>query len=95
VPALDTRLDEIDRQLRAIQAELAPDREAEQAPDREGGPPASLTLTISAGPFPSIEALRAFEHELARLPGVRDVEVRGYEGDDRALIEVLLVAATT
>jgi hypothetical protein len=46
--------------------------------------------TISAGPFPSIEAVRAFEAGILRLPGVREVDVRAYEGTDRAVIEVRL-----
>jgi hypothetical protein len=54
-----------------------------------------MEVTISAGPFASIDALRAFEQELARLPGVREVEVRAYKGDDRALIEVQLFSPTT
>lgn len=47
-------------------------------------------VTISAGPFSGTESLHAFEQELSQLPGVRDVDVRGYEGSDRAIIEVEL-----
>lgn len=47
-------------------------------------------VTVNAGPFASVEALQAFEASVARLPGVRDVAVRGYEGSDRAIIEVRL-----
>jgi hypothetical protein len=47
-------------------------------------------VTLSAGPFGSIEALQEFEHAVARLSGVRDVTVRGYQGPDRAIIEVRL-----
>jgi len=47
-------------------------------------------VTIAAGPFPSLEALHEFEQAVSRLPGVRDVAVRGYEGADRAVIEVRL-----
>jgi hypothetical protein len=47
-------------------------------------------LTMDAGPFASVEALNAFERSVAGLPGVRDVAVRGYEGTDRAIIEVRL-----
>ncbi len=47
-------------------------------------------LTLSAGPFPGTRSLRAFEQELTRIPGVRDVAVRGYEGRRRAIIEVEL-----
>ena len=53
-----------------------------------GAEPASATL--SAGPFASIEALREFEEALSRVPGVRDVAVRGYEGTDRAILDVRL-----
>jgi hypothetical protein len=38
----------------------------------------------------SVDALRAFERAVSRLPGVREVAVRGYEGADRAIIEVRL-----
>lgn len=46
--------------------------------------------TIAAGPFTTIEAVRAFEREVAALPGVRDAAVRGYEGAARAIIDVRL-----
>lgn len=46
--------------------------------------------TVSAGPFPTTDAVRAFESELAGLPGVRDVTLRAYEGSDRAIIDVQL-----
>jgi hypothetical protein len=52
-------------------------------------------VTMSAGPFPSTEAVREFEDVLSRLPRVRDVAVRGYEGTDRAIIEVRLDPAST
>ncbi len=51
-------------------------------------------FAVSAGPFESTEALRAFEHTLSGLPGVRDVTVRGYEGDDRAIVDVRLSEPT-
>ncbi len=47
-------------------------------------------VTLSAGPFSSTESLRAFEQQLSRIPGVRDVGVRNYEGASRAIIEVEL-----
>jgi hypothetical protein len=50
--------------------------------------------TISAGPFLSVEAVRSFETSLSGLPGVRDVTVQGYEGTDRAIIDVRLDAAS-
>jgi hypothetical protein len=56
---------------------------------------AGSELTISAGPFTSIDAVRAFERELSALPGVREVTVRGYVGGDRAVIDVQLSTPTT
>jgi hypothetical protein len=47
-------------------------------------------VTLSAGPFASLEALHEFERAVSRIPDVRDVAVRGYEGTDRAIIEVRL-----
>ncbi len=52
-------------------------------------------LTLSAGPFATIEAVHAFEHALERLPGVREVTIRGYEGADRAVIDVELSSTNT
>jgi hypothetical protein len=51
---------------------------------------ASTHVTMSAGPFTSIEALHDFEEALSRVRGVQDVIVRGYEGTDRAIIDVRL-----
>lgn len=53
-------------------------------------PAASTYVTMSAGPFTSIEALHDFEEALSRVRGVQDVVVRGYEGTDRAVIDVRL-----
>jgi hypothetical protein len=50
----------------------------------------STHVTMSAGPFTGIEALHEFEEALVRVRGVRDVVVRGYEGNDRAIIDVRL-----
>ena len=47
-------------------------------------------LSLSAGPFAGTEAVRAFERALAELPGVRQVEVRGYEGVDQAVFAIEL-----
>lgn len=52
--------------------------------------PDSPDVTLAAGPFASLEALREFEHAVSRLPRVRDAAIRGYEGTDRAIIEVRL-----
>lgn len=46
------------------------------------------SVGVTAGPFPSTDAVREFESLLAALPGVRAVSVRGYEGDDRAIFSV-------
>jgi hypothetical protein len=59
------------------------------------GPPAATaaggaTLSVSAGPFASTEALRSFRAALEALPGVHTVELRGFEGGDRAILEVHL-----
>lgn len=50
----------------------------------------SPDVTLSAAPFGSLEALHEFEHAVSGLPGVREVVIRGYEGADRAIIEVRL-----
>lgn len=47
-------------------------------------------LTVSAGPFTSTAALRAFEQTLSEMPDVREVSVRSYEGEDRAIVDVRL-----
>ena len=60
------------------------------APSRPRPASDSSDVTLSAAPFLSLAALHEFEEALARLPGVREVAVRGYEGADRAIIEVRL-----
>jgi hypothetical protein len=47
-------------------------------------------VTVTAGPFRHLDAVHEFEEAVSRLPGVREVAVRGYEGSDRAIIEVRL-----
>lgn len=47
-------------------------------------------IGVSVGPLASTEALREFASVLASLDGVVNVEVRGYEGGDRALLDVHL-----
>jgi hypothetical protein len=56
-------------------------------PERAGDPP---PVVMSVGPFASTAAVRAFEQELLRLPGVREVTLRGYEGENRAMFDVQL-----
>lgn len=50
----------------------------------------SAAIGVSVGPLASTEALREFASVLASLDGVVNVEVRGYEGGDRALLDVHL-----
>jgi hypothetical protein len=57
--------------------------------------PVPSSVSVSAGPLASTQALRAFAETLERLPVVRDVEVRGYEGGDRVIVDVHLLDATS
>jgi hypothetical protein len=50
---------------------------------------------VSAGPFADTAALRGFERTLAGIPEVREVAVRGYEGEDRAIVDVQLFGPKT
>jgi hypothetical protein len=59
-------------------------------PAGEAAATARQAVSISAGPFTSTEALRAFRTALEALPGVRRVELRGFEGVDLAVLEVHL-----
>lgn len=52
-------------------------------------------FSVSAGPFSSTEALRGFEQTLEKIPEVREVSVRGYEGEDRAIVDVHLFEPNT
>ena len=80
---------ELSERLVASMRELLAGYERVLAPASRRRPdPAAVTL--SAGPFSSIEALRAFEAALSHLRGVREVAVRGYEGTDRVIIDVRL-----
>lgn len=69
------------------------------APVTAGGDPAAAqqiyagAMTIDAGPFGDIAGLSDFEQALARVPGVRDVYVRGFQGE-RAVIDVDFAAPT-
>jgi hypothetical protein len=47
-------------------------------------------LTISARPFATTGDVRWFLRTLLELPAVSEATVKGYEGDDRAIIEVRL-----
>ena len=61
-------------------------------PDRAADEP---EVTVSAGPFTSTDAVRAFERALSTLPGVSNATLRGYEGEDRAVFDVQLSDSTT
>ena len=96
-PALDPRhqveaLTELSERLVASMRELLVGYERVLAPasGRRAEPAAPAPVTLLAGPFASIEALREFEAGLSHLHGVREVTVRGYEGTDRAIIDVRL-----
>jgi hypothetical protein len=58
--------------------------------DQADPEPTVREFTVSAGPFTSTAALRAFEHTLSGISGVREVHVRSYEGEDRAIVDVRL-----
>ena len=92
-------LTELTARLLASMRELLAGYERVLVPSAPAQPPVRRTaryrpdspdVTLSAAPFASLEALREFEQAVSRLPGVRDVAVRGYEGTDRAIIEVRL-----
>jgi hypothetical protein len=92
-------LTELSARLLACVRELLAGYERVLVPSARAQPPArrpsrhrpdSRDVTLAAGPFASLEALREFERAVSHLPGVRDVAVRGYDGADRAIIEVQL-----
>ncbi|MGI9184544.1 MAG: hypothetical protein ACR2GZ_06190 [Solirubrobacteraceae bacterium] len=69
--------------------------EARSAPAGAGAGEEARSLTVGAGPFAGTEAVRGFERTLAALPGVRGVELRGYEGGNRAIVDVHLAPPTS
>ena len=76
----------------------APAPAAGPAPAPPAGPAPAASprqVTVSAGPFASTDAVRGFERTLAGMPGVGEVEVRGYEGGDRAIVDVQLIDPTS
>jgi hypothetical protein len=83
VSAMRDLLDAYGWTLRQLPVAPAP------APEPAGEPP---PLAMSVGPFANTAAVRAFEQELVRLPGVREVTLRGYEGENRAMFDVQLAA---
>ncbi len=75
-----------ERVLAAVRELLAADEGAARSPE----PTALHAVRVAVGPLASTDALRAFEHALADVPGVRTVELRGYQGTDHAVVEVQL-----
>jgi len=67
---------------------------ARELADRGQAADPGATVSISAGPFASTEALHRFERSLQTLPEVRAVAVREYEGADRAIVDVHLSEPT-
>jgi hypothetical protein len=53
-------------------------------------PTGDSAVTLAAGPFPSVATLERFQETLRGLPDVVEVTVRGYQGTDRAILEVQL-----
>jgi hypothetical protein len=89
--AMRELLDGYEQFMVQIPAVRPPAAAAPPAPTPQQAPPRDVPdVTVAAGPFVSVDALRSFEHAVSGLPGVRDVAVRGYEGSDRAIIEVRL-----
>ncbi len=97
----------MERRLSEIQRELAPEFPVRPVPDpaprpappaaaaEAPAPPPTAVVEVSAGPFPSMDALREFERAVLQLPGVRGVAVRGYETGNRAILEVQLDQETS
>jgi hypothetical protein len=69
--------------------------EARSAPAGPAAGQEVRSLTVTAGPFGGTEAVREFEQALAALPVVREVELRGYEGGNRAIVDVHLSPPTS
>jgi hypothetical protein len=87
-----TALVEAHERLLTSARELADRREPADRPEptRPGA-----SLSVSAGPFASTDALRRFERALQTMPEVRSAVVREYEGADRAIVDVQLSEPTT
>jgi hypothetical protein len=87
-PAADARLEAMCASLLRSLRELLAGYEIALGHVDAGQPAPSVTL--AAGPFSGIEVLEEFQRAMAELPQVADVSVRGYEGRDRAILEVRL-----
>jgi hypothetical protein len=68
---------------------------ARELTDRREPAAPGPSVSVSAGPFASTDALRRFERALQTLPDVRSAVVREYEGADRAIVDVQLSEPTT
>jgi hypothetical protein len=93
IPAAEADAGELVSQLSSLACEherLLDSLRALAQPERRASPVAAPIVGLSVGPLASTEALRSFERALARLPGVAAVELRGFEGGDRALLDVHL-----
>ena len=82
-----------ERLLRSIGELLASSETALTRPPPPSPQAAVREFTVSAGPFAGTGAVRAFEAMLSGTPGVREVTVRGYDGEDRAIVDVRLADA--
>jgi hypothetical protein len=96
VDQLRALVDAQERVLRRTQELLsAYERILARLPATPPDAPAVREFSVSAGPFSSTEALRGFEQTLEKIPEVREVSVRGYEGEDRAIVDVHLFEPNT
>ncbi len=77
------------------EARSAPGRAQGLADAGAGAGQEVRSLTVTAGPFAGTEAVRGFERALWALPGVSGVELRGYEGGNRAIVDVHLSTTTS
>jgi hypothetical protein len=79
-----------ERLLASMRALLGAYETALSGLSTQGEHPAVREFAVVAGPFASTESLRKFERTLAAIPDVREVAIRGYEGEDRAIVDVRL-----
>lgn len=56
--------------------------------------PQTDEVLLSAGPFATTRAVHRFVQDVSALAGVREVTLRGYDGPDRALLDVQLSDST-
>jgi hypothetical protein len=58
-------------------------------------PITQATVRLSVGPLSGTDALEDFQRRLSELPGVGNVSLREFEGEDRAVVDVHLVGPTS